>query len=139
MRASAWWPATCLCCERRTDVGGDGGVARRAGRALVLLGAALLLLGNVLWCAVHDAPTLLGVLADIRFWGLSEAFSGDHDSVAALLLLGNVLMDAYLFCVAVLALLLLRGGQGARTGPPRGTPPRLLPLRYTLGRACGGQ
>ena len=120
-------------------MGGDGGVARRAGRALVLLGAALLLLGNVLWCAVHDAPTLLGVLADIRFWGLSEAFSGDHDSVAALLLLGNVLMDAYLFCVAVLALLLLRGGQGARTGPPRGTPPRLLPLRYTLGRACGGQ
>ena len=120
-------------------MGGDGGVARRAGRALVLLGAALLLLGNVLWCAVHDAPTLLGVLADIRFWGLGEAFSGDHDSVAALLLLGNVLMDAYLLCVAVLALLLLRGGQGAGTGPPRGAPPRLLPLRHTLGRACGGQ
>ena len=95
----------------------SGGVARRVGRALVLLGAALLLLGNVLWCAVHDAPTLLGVLADIRFWGLSEAFSGDHDSVAALLLLGNALMDAYLFCVAVLALLLLRGGRVRALGP----------------------
>ena len=90
---------------------------RKVGRALVLLGAALLLLGNVLWCAVHDAPTLLGVLADIRFWGLSEAFSGDHDSVAALLLLGNALMDAYLFCVAVLALLLLRGGRVRALGP----------------------
>ena len=90
---------------------------RKVGRALVLLGAALLLLGNVLWCAVHDAPTLLGVLADIRFWGLGEAFSGDHDSVAALLLLGNVLMDAYLLCVAVLALLLLRGGRARALGP----------------------
>ena len=90
---------------------------RKAGRALVLLGAALLLLGNVLWCAVHDAPTLLGVLADIRFWGLSEAFSGDHDSVAALLLLGNVLMDAYLLCVAALAPLLLRGGRARALGP----------------------
>ena len=40
---------------------------RKAGRALVLLGAALLLLGNMLWCVVHDASTLLGVLADIRF------------------------------------------------------------------------
>ena len=90
---------------------------RKVGRALVLLGAALLLLGNVLWCAVHDAPTLLGVLADIRFWGLSEAFSGDHDSVAALLLLGNVLMDAYLLCVAVLAPLWLRRGRARALGP----------------------
>ena len=52
----------------------SGGVARRVGRALVLLGAALLLLGNVL-------------------------------------------MDAYLFCVAVLALLLLRGGRARALGP----------------------
>ena len=37
--------------------------------------------------------------------------------MAALLLLGNVLMDAYLLCVAVLALLLLRGGRARALGP----------------------
>ena len=104
---------------------------RKVGRALVLLGAALLLLGNVLWCAVHDAPTLLGVLADIRFWGLSEAFSGDHDSVAALLLLGNVLMDAYLLCVAVLALLLLRGAVRGHWASSRRTPSSSPSPSYT--------
>ena len=60
--------------EARGPEGGGRMDRRKAGRALVLLGAALLLLGNVL-------------------------------------------MDAYLFCVAVLALLLLRGGRARALGP----------------------
>lgn len=39
-------------------MGGGGGVARRVGRALVLVGAVLLLVRNVLWYARIELPAL---------------------------------------------------------------------------------
>ena len=57
-------------------MGGSGGVARRIGRALVLLGAVLLLVGDVLRFVEYVIPTFPEVLADVRLWGLEEALSG---------------------------------------------------------------
>ena len=57
----------------------SGGMARRAGRALVLLGAVLLLLENVLSWVGYVIPTLPEVLDDVRLWGLGEALSNLAD------------------------------------------------------------
>ena len=95
----------------------SGGMARRAGRALVLLGAVLLLLENVLSWVGYVIPTLPEVLDDVRLWGLGEALSGERDSIEVYSLLGDVLIDAYLLCATVLAPLLLRGGRERALGP----------------------
>ena len=95
----------------------SGGMARRAGRALVLLGAVLLLLENVLSWVGYVIPTLPEVLDDVRLWGLGEALSGERDSMEVYSLLGEVLTDAYLLCVVVLALLWLRRGRVRALGP----------------------
>ena len=107
---------------------------RKAGRALVLLGVALLLVRSVLCCAWIELPALQEVLADVLQRGPEGALSGEVGYLKTYQLLGNVLIGVCLFCVAVLALLLLRGGQGAGPGSPRGTPPRLLPPHHSLGR-----
>ena len=98
-------------------MGGSGGVARRVGRALVLLGAVLLLVGDVLRFVGYVIPTFPEVLADVRLWGLEGALSGERDSIKAYILLGEVLTDAYPLCAAALALLWLRRGRVRALGP----------------------
>ena len=98
-------------------MGGSGGVARRVGRALVLLGAVLLLVGDVLRFVGYVIPTFPEVLADVRLWGLEGALSGERDSIKAYILLGEVLTDAYPLCAAALALLWLRRGRVSALGP----------------------
>ena len=98
-------------------MGGGSGVARRAGRALVLLGAVLLLARNVLWYAQTELPALQEVLADVLQRGPEGALSGEVGCLKTYELLGDVLIDAYLLCVTVLAPLLLRGGRARSLGP----------------------
>ena len=98
-------------------MGGGSGVARRAGRALVLLGAVLLLARNVLWYAQTELPALQEVLADVLQRGPEGALSGEVGRLKTYELLGDVLIDAYLLCVTVLAPLLLRGGRACSLGP----------------------
>ena len=98
-------------------MGGSGGVARRAGRAFVLLGAVLLLAGNVLWYARIELPALQEVLADVLLRGPEGALSGEVGRLRTYELLGDVLIDAYQLCVTVLAPLLLRGGRACSLGP----------------------
>ena len=90
---------------------------RRVGRALVLLGVALLLARNVLWYAQTELPALQEVLADVLQRGPEGALSGEVGRLKTYELLGDVLIDAYLLCVAVLAPLLLRGGGARALGP----------------------
>ena len=90
---------------------------RKVGRALVLLGAALLLLGNVLWYAQTELPALQEVLADVLQRGPEGALSGEVGRLKTYELLGDVLIDAYLLCATVLAPLLLRGGRERALGP----------------------
>ena len=94
-----------------------GGMARRAGRALVLLGAVLLLARNVLWYAQTELPALQEVLADVLQRGPEGALSGEVGRLKTYELLGDVLIDAYLLCATVLAPLLLRGGRERALGP----------------------
>ena len=98
-------------------MGGGSGVARRAGRALVLLGAVLLLARNVLWYAQTELPAIQEVLADVLLRGPEGALSGEVGRLKTYELLGDVLIDAYLLCVTVLAPLLLRGGRARSLGP----------------------
>ena len=90
---------------------------RKVGRALVLLGAVLLLVGDVLRFVEYVIPTFPEVLADVRLWGLEEALSGESGSIKAYILLGEVLTDAYPLCAAALALLWLRRGRVRALGP----------------------
>ena len=90
---------------------------RKAGRALVLLGVALLLVRSVLCCAWIELPALQEVLADVLQRGPEGALSGEVGYLKTYQLLGNVLIGVCLFCVAVLALLLLRGGRARALGP----------------------
>ena len=94
-----------------------GGIARRAGRALVLLGAVLLLARNVLWYAQTELPALQEVLADVLQRGPEGALSGEVGRLKTYELLGDVLIDAYLLCATVLVPLLLRGGRVRALGP----------------------
>ena len=98
-------------------MGGGSGVARRAGRALVLLGAVLLLARNVLWYAQTELPAIQEVLADVLLRGPEGTLSGEVGRLKTYELLGDVLIDAYLLCVTVLAPLLLRGGRARSLGP----------------------
>ena len=84
---------------------------RGVGRALVLIGAALLLVESVRLCAEYVIPTLQEVLGDVRIWGVNEVLSGESDHIRAYRLLGNALIDIYLLCVAILAFLSLRRGR----------------------------
>ena len=84
---------------------------RRVGRALVLIGATLLLVESVRLCVEYVIPTLQEVLGDVRIWGVNEALSGESDHIRAYRLLGNALIDIYLLCVAILAFLSLRRGR----------------------------
>ena len=90
---------------------------RKVGRALVLLGAALLLARNVLWYAQTELPALQEVLADVLQWGPEGALSGEVGRLKTYELLGDVLIDAYLLCATILAPLLLRGGRERALGP----------------------
>ena len=90
---------------------------RKVGRALVLLGAALLLGRSVLCCAQTELPALQEVLADVLQRGPEGALSGEVGCLKTYELLGDVLIDAYLLCVTVLAPLLLRGGRARSLGP----------------------
>jgi len=90
---------------------------RKAGRALVLLGAVLLLARNVLWYAQTELPALQEVLADVLQRGPEGALSGEVGRLKTYELLGDVLIDAYLLCATVLAPLLLRGGRERALGP----------------------
>ena len=90
---------------------------RKVGRALVLLGAVLLLARNVLWYAQTELPALQEVLADVLQRGPEGALSGEVGRLETYRLLGDVLIDAYLLCVAVLAPLLLRWGRARALGP----------------------
>ena len=90
---------------------------RKVGRALVLLGAVLLLARNVLWYAQTELPALQEVLADVLQRGPEGALSGEVGRLKTYELLGDVLIDAYLLCVTVLAPLLLRGGRARSLGP----------------------
>ena len=90
---------------------------RKVGRALVLLGAALLLGRSVLCCAQTELPALQEVLADVLQRGPEGALSGEVGCLKTYELLGGVLIDAYLLCVAVLAPLLLRWGRERALGP----------------------
>ena len=90
---------------------------RKVGRALVLLGAALLLGRSVLCCAQTELPALQKVLADVLQRGPEGALSGEVGCLKTYELLGDVLIDAYLLCVAVLALLWLRRGRARALGP----------------------
>ena len=84
---------------------------RKVGRVLVLIGAVLLLVESVRLCVEYVIPTLQEVLGDVRIWGVNEALSGESDHIRAYRLLGNALIDIYLFCVAILAFLSLRRGR----------------------------
>ena len=90
---------------------------RKVGRALVLLGAVLLLARNVLWYAQTELPALQEVLADVLQRGPEGALSGEVGCLKTYELLGDVLIDAYLLCATVLAPLLLRGGRERALGP----------------------
>ena len=90
---------------------------RKVGRALVLLGAVLLLARNVLWYAQTELPAIQEVLADVLLRGPEGALSGEVGRLKTYELLGDVLIDAYLLCVTVLAPLLLRGGRARSLGP----------------------
>ena len=90
---------------------------RKVGRALVLLGAVLLLARNVLWYAQTELPALQEVLADVLQRGPEGALSGEVGRLKTYELLGDVLIDAYLLCATVLAPLLLRGGRERALGP----------------------
>ena len=90
---------------------------RKVGRALVLLGAALLLVRSVLCCAQTELPALQEVLADVLQRGPEGALSGEVGRLKTYELLGDVLIDAYLLCDAVLAPLLLRWGRARALGP----------------------
>ena len=90
---------------------------RKAGRALVLIGAVLLLARNVLWYAQTELPALQEVLADVLQRGPEGALSGEVGRLETYRLLGDVLIDAYLLCATVLAPLLLRGGRARALGP----------------------
>ena len=90
---------------------------RKVGRALVLLGAALLLARNVLWYAQTELPALQEVLADVLQRGPEGALSGEVGRLKTYELLGDVLIDAYLLCATVLVPLLLRGGRERALGP----------------------
>ena len=94
-----------------------GGIARRAGRVLVLLGAVFLLARNVLWYAQTELPALQEVLADVLQRGPEGALSGEVGRLKTYELLGDVLIDAYLLCATVLVPLLLRGGRERALGP----------------------
>ena len=94
---------------------------RKVGRALVLLGVALLLVRSVLCCAWIELPALQEVLADVLQRGPEGALSGEVGYLKTYQLLGNVLIGVCLFCVAVLALLLLRGAGCAHWAPSRRT------------------
>ena len=94
-----------------------GGIARRAGRVLVLLGAVLLLARNVLWYAQTELPAIQEVLADVLLRGPEGALSGEVGRLKTYELLGDVLIDAYLLCATVLALLWLRRGRARALGP----------------------
>ena len=107
-------------------MGGGSGVARRAGRALVLLGAVLLLLENVLSWVGYVIPTLPEVLDDVWLWGLGEALSGGeglHRGVQ------SARGGAHRRLPALRGRLgapVAEEGQGARPGSPRGARPRFL-------------
>ena len=90
---------------------------RKVGRVLVLLGAALLLVRSVLCCAQTELPALQEVLADVLQRGPEGALSGEVGRLETYRLLGDVLIDAYLLCAAVLAPLLLRWGRARALGP----------------------
>ena len=90
---------------------------RKVGRALVLIGAVLLLVRSVLCCAQTELPALQEVLADVLQRGPEGALSGEVGRLKTYELLGDVLIDAYLLCVTVLAPLLLRGGRARSLGP----------------------
>ena len=90
---------------------------RKVGRALVLLGAVLLLARNVLWYAQTELPALQEVLADVLQRGPEGALSGEVGRLKTYELLGDVLIDAYLLCATVLAPLLLRWGRARALGP----------------------
>ena len=90
---------------------------RKVGRALVLLGAVLLLARNVLWYAQTELPALQEVLADVLQRGPEGALSGEVGRLETYELLGDVLIDAYLLCATVLVPLLLRGGRVRALGP----------------------
>ena len=94
---------------------------RKVGRALVLLGAVLLLARNVLWYAQTELPALQEVLADVLQRGPEGALSGEVGRLKTYELLGDVLIDAYLLCATVLAPLLLRGAGRAPWAPSRRT------------------
>ena len=100
--------------KARRPEGGGRMDRRKVGRTLVLLGAALLLLGNVLWYARIELPALQEVLADVLLRGPEGALSGEVGRLRTYELLGDVLIDAYQLCVTVLAPLLLRGAGRAR-------------------------
>ena len=94
---------------------------RKVGRALVLLGVALLLVRSVLCCAWIERPALKEVLADVLQRGPEGALSGEVGYLKTYQLLGNVLIGVYLLCAAVLASLLLRGAGCAHWVPSRHT------------------
>ena len=88
---------------------------RKVGRALVLLGAALLLAGDMLLLA--ERTSAHGeILGDVWLWGLGEALSEEGGHIGAYKLLANTFDHVYLLCAAALAPLLLRGSDARSLG-----------------------
>ena len=93
---------------------------RKVGRALVLLGAVLLLAGDMLLLA--ERTSAHGeILGDVWLWGLGEALSEEGGHIGAYKLLANTFDHVYLLCAAALAPLLLRGAGRVPWDSPRRT------------------